>query len=73
MIEWVLSICLFYTEARAAFEAGFTTAVSVRPGNAVLTETDKNNFTTIMTFEELLPKTVTDESVGTKRIKRDDL
>lgn len=69
----ILFVTDVINEARAAFEAGFTTAVSVRPGNAVLTETDKNNFTTIMTFEELLPKTVTGESVGTKRIKRDDL
>lgn len=45
---------LFYTEARAAFEAGFTTAISVRPGNTVLAETDRNNFRTISTFDELL-------------------
>ena len=62
----------FHIEARAAFEAGFTTAVSLRPGNAELAETDKNSFTTISTFDELLPEAVTKESPRTKRAKADD-
>lgn len=71
-IEWInFSLPLFYTEAKAAFQAGFTTAVSERPGNAVLSETDRKNFRTISTFDELLPKTVTEESPRAKKSNRD--
>lgn len=50
-------IGLFYTEARAAFKAGYSTTVSVRPGNAALTDTEKEDFTTISTFNELFVQT----------------
>lgn len=53
----VLVLIVFFTEARAAFEAGYTIAISVRPGNAALTNTDKKDFTTISTFNELFIET----------------
>lgn len=62
---------MFYTEARAAFEAGYTTAVSVRPGNAALTDMDKKDFTTISTFNELFEETE-ERPHRTKKSKEDD-
>lgn len=64
-------IGLFYTEARAAFKAGYTTAVSVRPGNAALTDMDKKDFATISTFSELFVGTE-ERPHRTKKSKRDD-
>lgn len=58
-------------EAKAALEAGFKTAVSVRPGNADLTEADKKKFTTISTFDELFPETATKDSPRIKKAKPD--
>ena len=59
----------FFTEARAASEAGFTTAISVRPGNAVLTEKEKSSLRTISTFDELLFDI--EESSSKKKAKTD--
>lgn len=56
-------------EARAASEAGFTTAISVRPGNAVLTEKEKSSLRTISTFDELLFDI--EESSSKKKAKTD--
>ena len=73
-VNWLITfhLFLFYTEARAAFEAGFTTAISVRPGNAVLAETDRNNFRTISTFDELLHEARKLDSPRKKKSERDD-
>jgi len=57
-------------EARAAFEAGYTIAVSVRPGNAVLTNEDKKDFITISSFNELFSE---ERPHRTKKSKGDDL
>lgn len=59
------------TEARAAFEAGFTTAISVRPGNEELTKTEKGSFRTIATFNELY-EPMTEDSPTKKIAKPDD-
>lgn len=67
----VLFPCVFLAEAEAALEAGFKTAVSVRPGNADLTEADKKKFTTISTFDELFPETATKDSPRIKKAKAD--
>ena len=50
-------LCFVFTEARAAFETGYTIAVSVRPGNAALTNEDKKDFATISSFDELFIET----------------
>ncbi|XP_022791022.1 enolase-phosphatase E1-like isoform X1 [Stylophora pistillata] len=44
-------------ESRAAFKAGYKTAISVRPGNAPLTEEDKRDFKVISSFDELFEDT----------------
>lgn len=44
-------------ESRAAFKAGYKTAISVRPGNAPLTEGDKRDFKVISSFDELFEDT----------------
>ena len=67
----VLFPCVFLAEAEAALVAGFKTAVSVRPGNADLTEADKKKFTTISTFDELFPETATKDSPRIKKAKPD--
>lgn len=62
---------LVFIEARAAFEAGFTTAISVRPGNEELTKTEKGSFRTIATFNELY-KPMTEDSPAKKTAKTDE-
>lgn len=58
-------------EARAAIESGYTVAVSVRPGNAALTDKDKEDFTTISSFNELFIETE-ERLYRTKKSKKDD-
>ncbi|KAL9953159.1 hypothetical protein ACROYT_G040529 [Oculina patagonica] len=67
----ILFVTDVISEARAAFEAGYTTAVSVRPGNAALTDMDKKDFTTISTFNELFEETE-ERPHRTKKSKEDD-
>lgn len=62
---------LVFIEARAAFEAGFTTAISVRPGNEELTKTEKGSFRTIATFNELY-EPMTEDSPAKKTAKTDE-
>lgn len=56
-------------EARAAFKAGYTIAVSVRPGNAALSNEDEKDFMTISSFDELL---IEERPHRTKKLKEDD-
>jgi len=62
-------VCVVFTEARAALEAEYTIAVSVRPGNAALTSEDKKDFITISSFNELF---IEERPHRTKKSKGDD-
>lgn len=62
---------MVFIEARAAFEAGFATAISVRPGNEELTKHEKGSFRTIATFNELY-EPMTEDSPTKKIAKMDD-
>lgn len=53
----ILFITDVVKESRAAFKAGYRTAISVRPGNAPVTDEDKRDFKVISTFDELFEDT----------------
>ena len=67
--SFTLFVCFVFTEARAAFEAGYTTAVSVRPGNAALSNEDKKDLMTVSSFNELF---IEERPHQTKKSKGDD-
>ena len=60
----------FIIEALAATEAGLQTVISVRPGNAPLTDEDRRTYKIITSFHELLIENLEREDV--KKAKTDN-
>ena len=44
---------MLFSEAKAATQAGVDTIISVRPGNAPLSDEDKDTYKTIESFDEI--------------------